>query len=142
VNNITVIDDYGHHPTEIRATLAAARARYAQRRIWAIWQPHTYSRTQSLFNEFANAFIDADEVIVTEIYKSREAEQDFSSRQVVEVMQHSSARYIAELNDVSKYLIQNLRPNDVMIVLSAGDADQISAQVFTELQKKEASHVR
>jgi UDP-N-acetylmuramate--alanine ligase len=142
VNKITVIDDYGHHPTEIRATLAAARARYAQRRIWAIWQPHTYSRTQSLFTEFANAFNDADEVIVTEIYKSREPEQDFSSSEVVAAMNHSSAHFIAELNDVSTYLLKNLRPDDVMIVLSAGDADQISSQVIAGLHKKEVSHAR
>ncbi|MEY2817131.1 MAG: UDP-N-acetylmuramate--L-alanine ligase, partial [Chloroflexota bacterium] len=64
---VLLVDDYAHHPTEIRATLAGARARYPERRIWAVWQPHTYSRTQTLLYEFSRAFSDADEVLVTEI---------------------------------------------------------------------------
>ena len=136
-NGIAVYDDYAHHPTEIRATLAAARARHPQAGIWAVWQPHTYSRTQLLFDEFANAFGDADHVIATEIYKSREPEQDFSSAQVVAAMQHPSAHFIAALDDVSAYLLDNLRPNDVLLVLSAGDAPQISASVLKGLEKGE-----
>jgi UDP-N-acetylmuramate--alanine ligase len=64
---VIVIDDYAHHPTEIRATLAAAKARYPDKKIWAVWQPHTYSRTQTLFFEFSRAFGDADHVLVTEV---------------------------------------------------------------------------
>jgi UDP-N-acetylmuramate--alanine ligase len=138
---VTVIDDYGHHPTEIRATLSAARARYGTRRIWAVWQPHTYSRTRTLFDEFVRAFADADEVIVTEIYKSREPKQDYSSKQVVEAMDHPSAHFIADLSDASNYLVKHLRSGDVLIVLSAGDADQVSAQVLARIQESEAHHV-
>jgi UDP-N-acetylmuramate--alanine ligase len=134
VNGIVVVDDYAHHPTEIRSTLAAARTRYPSRRIWAIWQPHTYSRTQALFNEFANAFADADEVIVTEIYAAREPKQAFSSKQVVEAMPRP-AHFIAGLSEVSNYLITNLRPGDALLVLSAGDADQISTDVLTHLKE-------
>ena len=72
-DGIVVIDDYAHHPTKIRATLAAARLRYPGRRIWAVWQPHTYSRTRLLLAEFAAAFEQADEVVVTDIYPAREA---------------------------------------------------------------------
>lgn len=133
-NGVHVYDDYAHHPTEIRATLAAARARHPQSRIWAVWQPHTYSRTQLLFDEFSQAFSDADEVLVTEVYKSREPEQDFSSAQVVEAMDHPSAHFIAALDDTSAYLLENLRPNDVLLVLSAGDATQISARVLEGLR--------
>jgi len=133
-NGIVVIDDYAHHPTEIRATLAAARTRYPSRRIWAVWQPHTYSRTQTLFNEFADAFADADEVIVTEIYAAREPKQVFSSKQVVEAMPRP-AHFIAGLSEVSNYLITNLRPGDALLVLSAGDADQISTDVLTHLKE-------
>ena len=137
---VTVVDDYAHHPTEIRATLAAARARYAKRRIWAIWQPHTYSRTQALFDDFAAAFGDADEVVVTEIYAAREPRQEFSSRQVVDAMLlrgtlHRPAHFIAELDDVSNYLIANLRPGDVMLVFSAGDADRVSTDVLAHLKE-------
>jgi UDP-N-acetylmuramate--alanine ligase len=133
-NDIVIIDDYAHHPSEIRATLAAARTRYPSRRIWAVWQPHTYSRTQTLFNEFATAFADADEVIVTEIYAAREPKQDFSSKQVAEVMPRP-VHFIAGLSEVSNYLIKNLRPGDVVLVLSAGDADQISTEVLAHLKE-------
>jgi len=131
---VIVIDDYAHHPTEIRATLAGAKARYPNHRIWAVWQPHTYSRTQALFFEFSRAFGDADEVLVTEVYASREAKQEFSSAEVVSAMPHSSARYTGSLEDTTKYLIKHLRSGDVLLVLSAGDADQISAEVLRSLQ--------
>ncbi|MBT7190166.1 MAG: UDP-N-acetylmuramate--L-alanine ligase [Anaerolineae bacterium] len=136
VNGISVYDDYAHHPTEIRATLSAARARHPESRIWTVWQPHTYSRTQLLFEEFTQAFDDADQVIVTEVYKSREPEEDFSSAQVVNAMKHSSARFIAELEDTSNYLLKSLRPNDVLLVLSAGDANEVSQAVLEGLQRK------
>ena len=135
VNGITVVNDYGHHPTEIKATLAAARARYADRRIVAVWQPHTYSRTQTLFEQFASAFPDADEVIATEVYASREPKQNFTSAMVIHSMHHPSARFIAELNDTTKYLLDHLRPGDVLIVFSAGDADRVSADVLAGLRK-------
>jgi len=130
---VTVIDDYAHHPTEIRATLAGAKARYPGRRVWAVWQPHTYTRVQTLFFEFSRAFGDADEVLVTEVYASREAKQDFSSAEVVAAMPHSSARYTGSLEDTTEYLLKNLRSGDVLLVLSAGDADQISADVLKKL---------
>jgi UDP-N-acetylmuramate--alanine ligase len=133
VNGITIVNDYGHHSTEIKSTLAAARARYPERRIWAVWQPHTYSRTQTLFEHFVKAFDDADEVLVTEVYASREPKQDFTSAMVVSSMRHRSAHFIAELKDTTKYLLENLRPGDVLIVFSAGDADQVSADVLAGL---------
>jgi UDP-N-acetylmuramate--alanine ligase len=139
-DGITVVDDYGHHPTEIRATLAAARTRYPGRRIRAVWQPHTYSRTQMLFEEFAESFGDADEVIVTEIYPSREPHQDYSSRRVVEAMRHPSAHFLGELGAVTNYLIDDLQPGDVLIVLSAGDADQVSTQVLAQLSEHEVNN--
>lgn len=130
---VIVIDDYAHHPTEIRATLAAAKARYPGRRIWAVWQPHTYSRTQTLFLEFTRAFADADAVLVTEIYASREARRDFSSAEVVSAMPHPSVRYTGSLEETTKLLLTELRSADVLIVLSAGDADQVSANVLKGL---------
>ncbi len=129
-HGIQVIDDYAHHPTEIRATLAAARARFPGRRIWAVWQPHTYSRTQALFYEFTRAFGDADQVLVTEVYPSREPKQSFSSAEVVSAMAHSSARYSGTLEETTRYLLEHLQAGDVLLVLSAGDADQVSANVL------------
>ena len=138
VNGISIFDDYAHHPTEIIATLAGARARYPKRRIWAVWQPHTYSRTQTLFLEFSRAFKDADEVIVTEVYASREPKQEFTSAEVVSAMPHSSARFIETLTEVSEYLIENLQTGDVVLVLSAGDANQISEDVLNGLKERQA----
>jgi UDP-N-acetylmuramate--alanine ligase len=133
IKGVTVIDDYAHHPTEILATLAGAKARYPGRRIWAVWQPHTYSRTQTLFVEFSRAFGDANEVLVTEVYASREAKQEFSSAEVVSAMPHPSARYSGSLENTTDHLLKNLRPGDVLLVLSAGDADQISAKILESL---------
>jgi len=123
------------------ATLAGARSRYANRRIWAVWQPHTYSRTQALFDQFTQAFAEADEVIVTEIYRSREPAQDYSSKELVKKMNDSSVKFIADLSDVKDYLIKNLQAGDVLIVFSAGDADQVSTQVLDQLRKREVNNV-
>ncbi len=133
-NGITVIDDYAHHPTEIRATLAAARARFPQRRIWAVWQPHTYTRTLALMDAFRTAFTDADRVIVTEIYAAREKTEPFSAQVVVSGMAHPHAEFIAGLDEVARHLLAHLLPGDVLLVLSAGDADRISAGVLAHLK--------
>jgi len=137
---VTVVDDYAHHPTEIKATLAAARSRYPGRRIWAVWQPHTYSRTQALFDGFVHSFGDADEVIVTEVFASREPKQEFSSRQIVDAIPlrgtlSRPAHFISGLPETSNYLISHLRPGDVLLVLSAGDANQVSDTVLAHLKE-------
>ena len=75
-DGIQVFDDYAHHPTEIVATLAAARQQYPDRRIWAVFQPHTFSRTERMLYRMGESFADADEVIVTDIYAAREAADD------------------------------------------------------------------
>lgn len=140
---VTVIDDYAHHPTEIQATLAAARARYPQRRIWAVWQPHTFSRTRTLLDAFAQSFENADRVLVTEIYAAREKTADFdnfTAAQVVARMAHPGAQFLPGLEENSAFLLQNLQPGDVLLVLSAGDADQISARVLAGLRERKGSH--
>ena len=134
-HGVLVIDDYAHHPTEIRATLAAARARYPKRRIWAVWQPHTYSRTRTLSTDFAQAFADADEVLVTEVYAAREPKEDFSSAQIVKAMKRPTARFVATTDDATEFLLKYLRRDDVVLVLSAGDADQISEDLLNALDK-------
>ncbi len=131
---VLVINDYAHHPTEIKATLAAARKRYPGRRIWAVWQPHTYSRTKTLFNDFITAFEDADQVIVTEIYAAREPKEDFSAAKLVKEMPHKSAKFIGSVQDVTDYLHAKARENDVVLILSAGDADQIGPELLAALE--------
>ena len=81
------------------------------------------------------AFGDADEVIVTEVYAAREPPQEFSAEQVVDAMQRSSAHFVASLDDTVAYLLRSLRKNDVLLVLSAGDADQVSTRVLAGLKK-------
>ena len=135
VKGITVVDDYAHHPSEIRATLAAARARYHGSAIWAVWQPHTYSRTRTLLDQFAAAFNDAEHVIVTEVYAAREnpPEDGFSSRQIVEAIRHPDVRLATGLSQAVEILIELLQPGDVVLVMSAGDADQVSGQLLDRL---------
>jgi len=140
-NGISIIDDYAHHPTEIRATLTAARSRFPGRRIWVVWQPHTYTRTQVLFDHFTRAFSDADEVIVTEIFASREPAQDYSAAQVVKAMPHPCVHFIPDLASVSDFLVSHLQRGDVLLVLSAGDADRVSTQVLASIQHREVQHV-
>ncbi len=137
---VTLVDDYAHHPTEIRATLAAALSAYPGRRIWAVWQPHTYSRTKTLFDEFASAFRNAAQVVVTEIYAAREPAEAFSAAEIVASMDHPSARFIPTLPAVVDYLAANLRKDDVVLVFSAGDADQVNSLVLERLKAKEQSH--
>jgi len=143
VDGVVVIDDYAHHPTKIRATLAAARARYPQQRIWAVWQPHTYSRTRLLLAEFAAAFEQADEIVVTRIYPARETppSDDFSAQQVVSDMRQEQVHYIPDLVQATSFLLARLRRDDVLVVMSAGDADQICTNVLAALRERSANHV-
>ncbi len=136
VNGITLIDDYAHHPTEIAATLSAARSRFANKRIWAVWQPHTYSRTKLLEDAFAASFEKADQVIVTEIYASREKNQAYSSAQVASLIPHQKAKYLRTLQETSEYLLTHLQSGDILVVLSAGDADQINRQLRQQLSER------
>ena len=138
INGITLIDDYAHHPTEIRATLSAARMRFPKSRLWVVWQPHTYSRTRLLFHDFIAAFEQADHVLVTEIYAAREKqpEDGFSAQQIVAAMTYPNAICIPDFSEATKFLVDRLLPGDVLMVLSAGDADQISARVMAQLKER------
>jgi UDP-N-acetylmuramate--alanine ligase len=136
IGGITLVDDYAHHPTEISATLAAARSRYPQHRIWAVWQPHTYSRTRLLADQFAESFNQADRVIVTEIYASREKKEEYSSARVAEMIKGSSVVFMDTLEHTTDHLLAHLRPGDLVVVLSAGDADQINQQLLVKLAER------
>lgn len=139
VRGITIIDDYAHHPTEIKATLEAAVSRYPEKSIWVVWQPHTYTRTRTLLEQFSNSFENADHVIISEIYSAREKDDGFSAVQVVNTMRHPDVRFIETKQQISNYLLENLTEGDVLLVLSAGDADQISRIVYQNLKQKEVS---
>lgn len=133
-NGIKFIDDYAHHPTEIRATLRAAREYFPNHRIWAVWQPHTFSRTKALLSDFCASFDDADEVIVTDIYASRESYTGFGVEQVMEAMEHSSVRHLSGNDAIAGFFADHLQKNEVVVILSAGDANQIAPLTLEKLQ--------
>jgi len=135
---VVVIDDYAHHPSEIKATLAAARERYPERKVWAVFQPHTYSRTKALWSEFAASFGDAAQVVVTDIYPARETDDlGVSSQELVAAMNHPGVHYVGALSDVVTMLCQRLRVGDLLITLGAGDIYQVGEQVLARLKRRE-----
>ena len=138
---IRVFDDYGHHPTEIRATLAGARLRFPVGNIWAIWQPHTYSRIVALMDEFAMSFKEADHVVVLPIYAAREKPEDFgfaanalNSIELARKILHRDARSASSMGDAIGMLYSQLRPGDVVITLSAGDGNQVGERLLDLLK--------
>jgi UDP-N-acetylmuramate--alanine ligase len=136
VNGVTVVDDYAHHPSEIRATLAAAKQRFAGRQLWAVWQPHTFSRTREYYDAFASAFGDADHVIVTDIFAAREVpDSSLSANALVAKMKHTDASHIPDIRAATEYLLDRLQSRDVLLVLSAGDAEKISGWVLEGLSE-------
>ncbi len=135
VKGVTVVDDYAHHPTEIRATLAAARERFPGREIWAVFQPHTYSRTKALLEEFAASFSQADHVILCDIYAAREKDDlGISSLDILALMDHPDARYIGSLEAATFYLREHLKPGSVLITLGAGDVYKVGEEILEWLR--------
>ena len=132
---VTVIDDYAHHPTAIRMTLAAARAAYPGAKIWAVWQPHTYSRTKTLLADFAQSFGGADHVIVAPIYAARETDTlGVSSAAVVATMRHPDARCARSLDEALVWLGTEVRPGDVVLTLGAGDGHLVGKWLLELLE--------
>ncbi|HDQ70848.1 MAG TPA: UDP-N-acetylmuramate--L-alanine ligase [Chloroflexi bacterium] len=127
---VTVIDDYAHHPLAIRATLSAARQRFPDQPVWAVWQPHTYSRTKVLLEEFTQAFDMADHVIVLPIYappgaRDRSAGYTISSAEVVASMRHPDVRCADSLEEAMVWLGTESRSGEVVLTLSAGDGNRV-----------------
>ncbi len=138
VDGITIIDDYAHHPTEIRVTLEAARERYPGRCIRCIFQPHTYSRTKLLLNEFSTCFDPADAVIVADIYPAREQDVwGIDSTKLVAALRHPHAYYGGSLEQAIELQLQQLAPGDVLMVMGAGDVTKASEAIIKRL-----SHAR
>ncbi len=132
-----MIDDYAHHPTEVTATLAAARQRYPDRRIWAVFQPHTYSRTQRMLYQMGESFEAADEVIVLDIYAAREVDDGtVSAAELVAASPHRSIRHIATIAAAAGYLADHVRPSDVVITLGAGDGNQVGDRLLRYLREE------
>ncbi|MBU1075227.1 UDP-N-acetylmuramate--L-alanine ligase, partial [Patescibacteria group bacterium] len=132
-----IIDDYAHHPTAVKATLQAARSRYPKSKIWAVFEPHTYSRTQATKSELAEAFETADEVIIPDIYPARENTGDFkiSSKDIVDEIakKHQNASYIPEKKQVLEYLSANVKEGDIVVIMAVGDFNKIATELIEKL---------
>ncbi len=129
-----VYDDYAHHPTEIQKTLQALRKQFPKKKIIVIFQPHTFSRTKKLLEEFSTSFKEIDLVILTDIYASlREAADDtISSRILTEKIsgKNKDAIYLSQLSDVVKYINENrLRSDTVLVTMGAGDVYKIHSEL-------------
>jgi len=122
-NGVMVVDDYGHHPTEIKATLAAART--SGRRVVTLFQPHRYSRTRDLMDDFARSFYGADVLLVADIYAASEDPiEGISSRAMVEKIErfgHRHVEYVGDVSGAATKLKEIVQPNDLVLTLGAGN---------------------
>ena len=134
INGIRVIDDYGHHPTEIEVTLTAARRFAGEGRLIVVFQPHRYSRTKAFIDNFASTLDLADEVIVLEIYAASEKPiAGISSEAIVEKMTHG--KFVPNFIDAVEAVVKSARPGDVIITLGAGDVSSLAPIIVEELAK-------
>lgn len=135
-NDIIIVDDYAHHPTEIRVTLEAAK-KFPHNRIWCIFQPHTYTRTKLLLNEFAHSFYDAHDVIITDIYAAREKDTGLihSMDLTKEINNHSNnAIYIKEFDDIAEYIAKKVTPGDLVMTIGAGSITNLGPIILEKLK--------
>ena len=139
INGARVYDDYGHHPTEIRATLQGARELYPRERLIVAFQPHLYSRTKLLLDDFATAFQQADEVVLIPIYAAREVDDGTVSSEILakKISEHGQfVKFLPTIKEAENYLIGESKKGNVIITMGAGDIHEIAEKVvvgYTEL---------
>ena len=126
-NGCDVIDDYAHHPTEIKATLDTAK-KMNYNKIWAVFQPHTYTRTKSLLDDFARVLAEADNLLIADIYPARE-EYDGTIHSCDLALMIPKAIYMSDMNAIARYLKENISPGDLVITMGAGDVNKIGYQL-------------
>ncbi|MFH1522259.1 MAG: UDP-N-acetylmuramate--L-alanine ligase [Patescibacteria group bacterium] len=133
-----IIDDYAHHPTEIKATIAAVRELYPDRKLKVVFHPHTFTRTKALLDDFSKSFFEADEVVVLDIYGSaREMQGGVHSRDLVSLIKHENTKtrkqqrvkYIPNLDKCEKYLREKVERGDVILLMGAGDVFRIGEKL-------------
>ena len=139
IEDILVFDDYGHHPTEIKAALRAAKSGW-RRRIVALFQPHRYTRTKALFGDFLTAFYEADVLVITDIYPAGEEEiEGVHARHLFEGIRehgHRDVHYISDRGEILQYLLSVIKPGDLVITLGAGDIYRVGEDLIDELRRK------
>ena len=136
---ITIVDDYGHHPTEITATLSAAKNGGGGRRTVVVFQPHRYTRTQELMDEFALCFNNADVLYVLDIYAASEQPIEGITAEIltenIKKYGHKNAQYIGDIDFAAENVIENLRENDLVITLGAGTVTRLSDEILDNLRR-------
>ena len=137
VDNATIMTDYGHHPSEILVTLDALKE-HTKGRLICVWQPHTYSRTKTLFNDFLNSFNSADEVIVTDIYAAREKfDPTIHSKDVVDAMVKKglNAKYLSTFEEARDYIYEIVRPGDLVLTTGCGNPDELARMIVKDQKR-------
>jgi len=139
VNGITILDDYGHHPTEIIATLKTLCASWTGKRRIVVFQPHRYTRTKALLDEFTKAFYQSDELIIMDIYSANEKPiEGINSSMLADMIQkhgHKDVKYIGTHKDIVEYLIKRLNSKDVLLTLGAGNVFKVGEDILSALGK-------
>jgi UDP-N-acetylmuramate--alanine ligase len=140
IDGVMVVDDYGHHPTEVRATLAAAKIGSGGRRTVVLFQPHRYTRTHDLMQEFARSFNNADTLLVTDIYAaSEEPIEGITAETLTEAIKrfgHKDAHYIGGLEDAAEIVRARVQPGDMVITLGAGTVYRVADQILALLRER------
>ncbi len=138
-DKILILDDYAHHPTEIKATLSALRSSWQNRRIIAVFQPHRYSRTKLLAEKFGKVFFDADCVIINDIYSANESPISGISGETIfkeiKKTNHGQIKYLPSKDDILSYLYEIVQPGDIIITMGAGDIWTVSQELAKQLKK-------
>jgi UDP-N-acetylmuramate--alanine ligase len=141
--DIMVVDDYAHHPTEIKATLLSARKAYPYKQITAVFQPHLYSRTRDFCAQFAEALSHADRVIITSIYAARELPiEGVSAENIVDRMHadgYANVSYSPDKDTIADNLAGTLKSRDMVIVFGAGDIRTVGENLAEQLHSRSAS---
>jgi UDP-N-acetylmuramate--alanine ligase len=139
IDGILIVDDYAHHPTEVRETLLGIRAGW-KRRIVTVFQPHTYTRTRDFVKDFGGSFMNADVLIVTDVYPAREKPiQGITGDIIVQAARlfgHKDTRYVPDKKDVPAILADIVQPGDIVITMGAGDIYQYGMQFITLLKER------
>ena len=132
IGGVTIVDDYAHHPTEISATLTAA-ANFPHKRLWCVFQPHTYTRTKAFLKDFAKALSGAENVILADIYAARETDTlGISSRTLQSEIQAlgKECYYFPTFDEIENFLLENCINGDLLITMGAGDVHKIGENLL------------
>ena len=133
-----MVDDYAHHPTEVRATLQAARQHYHPRRLWAVFQPHQHSRCLALLEQFADCFNQADEILLPDIYFARDTQQDtqmISARDLVDRLRQrgKQVHYVPDFDNIVDRLLKDCHPGDLVLTMGPGNIWKVADALVQRL---------